>query len=288
MRTSIFSAELRHRLLFGGLEAIAAGLACCSLLTPWGLGILAVLLTAILQAAIGEYCALTGKIGAGLFPAGKRLFISAGFLCACRGFDPEAWRPFAASAHLALYLGGIGCALAAMRQTSSALLEISVFLGGVLYLALPLATFYLLVESWGGDYSMRCWWAVYAIALPKATDTGAWAVGRTWGKRSLGLISPHKTLEGIFGGLASGLSAGLILMHVRPGPQLSRWGGALMICLHLTVSAVAQIGDLTESLLKRLSRVRHSGHLPGLGGILDTLDSLLLTFPLLYLARSLC
>ena len=280
-------SELTCRLLWGGLEALAAFMICQSLLTRWGLPILAVVLFGLLQAALSEFTNLTARVGAKSYPLGVRVIVSSAFVCACQGFHLATWPCIAASAHIALYLGAIAFVIALIRHSQNALLEIAVFLCGILYLALPLSCLYQLVENCGADFPLRYWWAMYAVILTKATDIGAWATGKLVGRHPLGSISPHKTLEGVFGGLIAGFCAGLLLTQLRPSPL--NWKVFFLFgALHLAVSCVAQVGDLVESLLKRQSGARHSGHLPGLGGVLDTLDSLLFTFPFLYLVRDIC
>ncbi len=112
-------------------------------------------------------------------------------------------------------------------------------------------------------------------------DTGAYLVGSRWGKRRLApSISPKKSVEGSIGGLLLVLLSAVIL-RLLLFPELS-W---LRILLIATVVAVfGTIGDLFESSLKRQAGVKDSGKLiPGHGGILDRIDSLLLAVPAVYL-----
>ena len=116
-------------------------------------------------------------------------------------------------------------------------------------------------------------------------DTGAYLVGSRWGKRRLApSISPKKSVEGSIGGLLLVLLSAVIL-HLLLFPELS-W---LRILLIATVVAVfGTIGDLFESSLKRQAGVKDSGKLiPGHGGILDRIDSLLLAVPAVYLLLAL-
>ena len=112
-------------------------------------------------------------------------------------------------------------------------------------------------------------------------DTGAYLVGSRWGKRRLAPnISPKKSVEGSIGGLLLVLLSAVVL-RLLLFPELS-W---LRILLIATVVAVfGTIGDLFESSLKRQAGVKDSGKLiPGHGGILDRIDSLLLAVPAVYL-----
>lgn len=127
---------------------------------------------------------------------------------------------------------------------------------------------------------------VLPILLTWATDVGAFAIGSTIGKTKLiPSVSPGKTVAGAVGGLA--LAVVICLIYVRfilmPFAQLGLTiQGAVLFAIAVSVSA--QVGDLAESLLKREAGVKDSSRiLPGHGGILDRLDSLLFVLPVAYL-----
>jgi phosphatidate cytidylyltransferase len=128
---------------------------------------------------------------------------------------------------------------------------------------------------------------VFLLAIVWAGDSAAYYVGRRWGKRRLApVISPKKTWEGLWGQLAAGLvfgAAGAVLLSraARGAPRTLVIGAAL----GLVVSVVAVVGDLLESTFKRSCAVKDSGGLlPGHGGLLDRLDSLLYASPVLLCA----
>ena len=134
-------------------------------------------------------------------------------------------------------------------------------------------------------------WLLFALLANFATDTGAYLVGRAMGRHPMApVISPNKTWEGAVGGfLAAALAAFLLdrLLNLGLGP--TAWDGAWTawnwqpVMIGATVGVVSQCGDLLESLLKRLSRVKDAGSLvPGHGGLLDRLDSLLVAIPVVY------
>lgn len=134
---------------------------------------------------------------------------------------------------------------------------------------------------------------LYLVVVVKASDIGAYFVGSTLGKHKLfPRISPGKTWEGLAGGFGAGIIASLVVYWLWRSPEpgfptanfgrLSlSWGHAWVLAALL--AAIGVIGDLVESLLKRSAGLKDSGRLfPGMGGILDVLDSLLFAAPALY------
>jgi phosphatidate cytidylyltransferase len=126
-------------------------------------------------------------------------------------------------------------------------------------------------------------YVLYLIAVTKFADMGAYLTGSAIGRH---LMVPHisakKTWEGFFGALGFALLCSLALFKLMPG-HLSAltWTHATILGLLLGFAAV--IGDLAESIIKRSTGVKDSGNLlPGIGGALDLLDSLLFTAPLLF------
>lgn len=119
----------------------------------------------------------------------------------------------------------------------------------------------------------------YSLFVIWATDSGAYFIGRAFGKRKLWpAISPNKTVEGFVGGICCALIVGVLFA------LFSNIDSSLiaLIIISLVLSVFGQIGDLVESAFKRHYNVKDSGNLlPGHGGILDRFDSLLYVWPLL-------
>ena len=130
---------------------------------------------------------------------------------------------------------------------------------------------------------MGQFYCLYLIAVTKFSDMGAYITGSLIGRHPLiPHISPKKTREGFFGALLLSLIASLGLYKLMPGHLAAlNWTHATILGLLLGFAAV--IGDLAESIVKRATGVKDSGNLlPGIGGALDLVDSLLFTAPLLF------
>ena len=141
-----------------------------------------------------------------------------------------------------------------------------------------------LSESNGETAATGMFLAVWVVAVAKCADVGGLLVGMKLGKTPLSVISPKKTYEGAAGGIGFSMLIGVILIgffHTLVPEGFSWWLGAL-IAIPIGVASIAS--DLVESAFKRQADVKDSGKIiPGIGGIFDLTDSLILTAPLGYL-----
>ncbi|MWN31755.1 MULTISPECIES: phosphatidate cytidylyltransferase [unclassified Gilliamella] len=128
-------------------------------------------------------------------------------------------------------------------------------------------------------------WLLYVFVLVWATDTGAYFVGRTFGKRKLAAkVSPGKTIEGLIGGVSVAIIISLIIYLFN----VFDIAFSVFFISSLLAILVSVLGDLTESMFKREAGIKDSGHLiPGHGGILDRIDSLTAAVPV-FTALSFC
>ncbi len=186
-----------------------------------------------------------------------------------------------------LVFGAILFFILHFKGASDALANVAIEFFGVCYVSVPLSCFlgilYPLTSS-GFDQDGR-WWLVYLIFVTKITDVAAYFVGKLWGKRKLApVLSPKKTVEGAIAGFISAVGASVAMSFLGKvlAPMSFNLPLVQAIFLGVFVGGLAQIGDLAESLLKRDAVVKDSNTLPGLGGVLDMVDSLLLTAPIVY------
>ena len=128
------------------------------------------------------------------------------------------------------------------------------------------------------------WLVLLVVLVTKFTDMGAYAVGSLIGKhKAIPHISPAKSWEGYIGSLFFA-QAGAFGIHYLGGEHFG-WLGSLwhVFALGMIAALAAMVGDLAESILKRSLKVKDSGHmLPGIGGVLDLLDSICFSAPIAF------
>lgn len=146
----------------------------------------------------------------------------------------------------------------------------------------------ILVPAWAalvalhGQEARGPAWVLFLVALVWLADIGAFFVGRRWGRRKLAVrVSPGKSWEGVAGGVLAAL-AGAAAAVVLAGEPLHQV--PILFVLVVVTVAASVLGDLTESLFKREAGLKDSGGLlPGHGGVLDRIDSLLAAAPVFVL-----
>ena len=169
------------------------------------------------------------------------------------------------------------------ENTFEALGGLATTLFGLAYIAALFSYFFYIRTM---NAAQGAWLILYLILVTKLGDVGAYAVGNLLGRRVLlPRISPRKTVEGLVGAIVFSMVAALLAQPLLGGQQIfgQRPSPILSLTLGFILGICGQLGDLAESLLKRDCQVKDSGSLlPGLGGVLDVLDSLLFTAPILY------
>ena len=163
------------------------------------------------------------------------------------------------------------------RKNSGAVIDISTTIFGIIYVSW---FFSFLIKIRYLDGGMGLLAAV--LLITKSGDIGAYLIGSRFGKNALlPRISPQKTVEGSIGGLAFS-----VLMALICKPILG-FGYLHLVILGICIGILGQLGDLSESLIKRDCEVKDSGKVfPGMGGVLDEIDSLLFVAPVFYFYMS--
>lgn len=167
------------------------------------------------------------------------------------------------------------------KSNTAGILAISTTLFGLMYVPY-LLNFMQKINFFPGVEGQ--YYLLYFILITKFSDTGAYAVGSLIGKhKMIPRISPGKTWEGFAGAILVSTAASVVFSHLFAN-HMRGMTTIHAIILGVILSVCAVIGDLIESLFKREAGVKDSGRMfPGIGGILDLLDSLLFNAPIMYL-----
>jgi phosphatidate cytidylyltransferase len=184
---------------------------------------------------------------------------------------------------LILFVLGLCVRQFVSRSNTSGILAISTTLFGLMYVPW-LLNFIAKINFFPGIDDNGKFYVLYFILVTKFSDTGAYAVGSLIGKhKMIPRISPAKTWEGFGGAIAVATGASLVFTHYF-ADKMPGMTPLHAVVLGVILSCSAVIGDLIESLFKREAGVKDSGNFfPGIGGILDLLDSLLFNAPIMYL-----
>tara|TARA_B100000315_G_C14517147_1_gene559708 strand:+ start:503 stop:1303 length:801 start_codon:yes stop_codon:yes gene_type:complete len=164
------------------------------------------------------------------------------------------------------------------KDTHQSILSISATVFGVIYISWCFS-FIIRIRQFPQGAVL----VAFLVLVTKSSDVGAYLWGKKFGKtRLLKRVSPKKSLEGAVGGFFTSIVVGL-LFYVFIGTN-TFWDFLEKFFLIIILAMIAQLGDLFESLLKRDCQVKDSGKIfPGMGGILDVIDSLIFTAPTFYL-----
>lgn len=169
-----------------------------------------------------------------------------------------------------------------LQRKEGAILNLALSCFGLLYIAIPIGMllgilYFPLFPLGEGRY-----WVAYLLIVTKIADVAGYFGGHLLGRRKLApSISPGKTIEGALSGLLFAVAASFALHYFTN--DYFHLGPIAAIVLGLALGIVGQFGDLAESLLKRDANKKDSNALPGLGGVLDSIDSLLFNVPIIYI-----
>ena len=184
----------------------------------------------------------------------------------------------------AIIIVGLIWTLLVRRDFEDGLRDLGLSLVGIFYTGLLLPHFIWLrtLENWQAGWPPPdgARWVIFVLLIAMAGDAGGYGVGHALGRHKLApRVSPGKTIEGAIGivlaSLLAAAAAKLIFLQQRSWTEL--------LSLGLVMAILGQLGDLSESIMKRTFGVKESGRLfPGHGGVLDRTDSLLFPVTFLY------
>jgi phosphatidate cytidylyltransferase len=255
--------------IISGLVLIAVVIGVVGALPSWGTLVLGLL---ALGVAVHEYFPLVER-GAALPRA--LVLVATAVVALAVGFWPGA--PLEAALLAAMLVVGAQ-AVGSLEPGEDVARRVAVTLFPLLYLGVPVGAMLAVRHRWGAG-------ALFALLFTiMASDTAQYYGGRLMGRRLLApVISPKKTVEGALSGFLAGALV-LPLLGRWWLPSLPAWSLAIV---GLTLATAGIVGDLFESLLKRSAGVKDASALiPGHGGVLDRLDSLLFAGPVFYVFLS--
>ncbi len=240
-------------------------------------------------AALNEYTNMVNKLGIPIrkrsawvatiltLPASLPVTYKGRFLDMQPLFEGVSWRE-ALLGLFALYLIG----LEVIRPNENSMRAVLYTLFGYFYISWLLG--YGITLRYTPDGHLGLWYLILPVLAIIASDVGAYVFGSLFGKSKLApRLSPHKTLEGAFGGLGLAIvvvSTTTYILELSFGLHVDIYDSILFAIL---VASSAQLGDLFESMMKRWAGVKDSGKIiPGHGGVLDRIDSALFAVPITY------
>jgi len=159
------------------------------------------------------------------------------------------------------------------REMKKGFLSMSGNLMAIFYLSVPLS----IAGSFQSSQKLQL---LMVLSVVWAGDIFAYGVGKKWGKHKVASrVSPHKSLEGYVAGLLFSVLAAMVFGHYSS----LAWSTAYLVLIGAFLGLVSMVGDLFESMLKRGADIKDSSNLlPGHGGVLDRIDSLLFALPAYY------
>jgi phosphatidate cytidylyltransferase len=183
-----------------------------------------------------------------------------------------------------MYLAAFLIPICLFKRVEGAIANLATTIFGFAYIIFPL-TFMIdinfLVRL--GDGCHTSFWLAWLLAVTKGADVFAYIGGKILGRTLLfQSVSPKKTIEGAIFGILGAATISFLVPKFWPQDVPLTIATEKWILMGAIFGLIGMMGDLTESLLKRDAKVKDSNIIPGLGGVLDIVDSLVFSTPLLY------
>jgi phosphatidate cytidylyltransferase len=238
-------------------------------------------LIALVERALYEYFFITRQAGLAILPAAG--YVTAALICFLQWFAIRGFGMLESAGIMAALLVIPALAVWIAHDLKRYLEAVATTLLGILYIAFTFSCLFpLRFSKLGSSFADGRQILFFLFAVICAGDIFAYAAGRLFGRRPMApRVSPKKTIEGAVGGFVASVGAGWA--YARGFWQAADW--KTVILLASCIAVAGQVGDLVESALKRGANLKDSGSLlPGHGGLLDRIDSLLFGAPVLWLA----
>ncbi len=167
-------------------------------------------------------------------------------------------------------------------DVKNSIVDMSVALFSLIYVSVPMGMLvYILYSTNELSLVDGRMWIFIILLLSKISDIFGYFIGKLFGKnKMIENVSPNKTWEGSIAGIIATLGMALLVQYFLPNTFNSYLNAIIIGSITVILS---QVGDLSESLLKRDVNIKDSSKIPGIGGVLDSLDSLLFTIPFYYI-----
>lgn len=277
---------LRTRLWMGAvLVGLAVGVLLVDrLLPPWYPFLLAV----VLGLALAGCFELLALLGPGRRPSARLCYAAVAVLALANWtphvlpwagrLDPDPWH-WVLGAFAGVVLAAFLVEMAAFREPGGSVVRIALAVWIAAYVGL-LPSFFAQLRWLDGGGPRSTLALTLVIFVPKCGDIGAYFTGRFLGRHQMTpVLSPKKTWEGLAGGLAAAVATTAAIQYLGAEPVL-RGGPAAVVGFGLSVGVAGVLGDLAESLVKRDCQHKDASQVvPGFGGVLDVVDSVLFAAP---------
>jgi phosphatidate cytidylyltransferase len=223
---------------------------------------------------------------------GHKVFKQSGLFCGALVFltswyflidNPGQARLLPLGEELVLVFGLLGALIRLVvkpQESQAPIITTALTILGLMYVPF-LFNFVAVLAFMPGSPEVNRFLIVYLLAVTKFSDVGAYVVGSLIGRhKMIPKVSPGKTWEGFAGAMLTSLVISVAMVHWLGGAAMTL---ASAVVLGLLLPLVSVLGDLAESVVKRDASIKDSGHsIPGIGGALDLIDSILFTAPVLY------